>query len=95
MAGNGGPAFPSQHCDSDGNPQEPDDGLNKRDYFAIHAEVSCGEGDMKSTAKYFGIDPVADMTDTMAVRRWWYALEAKLRYEAADAMLAERAKGPK
>lgn len=33
----GGPAFPSQHVDSEGRPQQADDGISKRDYFAAKA----------------------------------------------------------
>jgi hypothetical protein len=33
----GGPAYPSQHVDSSGHPQQPSDGISKREAYAMAA----------------------------------------------------------
>jgi len=87
----GGPAFPSE-CEGHGNPQYHSPGMTLRDYFAVHAPN--GPVTFPTTAdaaKFVGIES-PDPYDVEGVARMSAAIQVKLAYMYADAMLAERSK---
>lgn len=79
-ANNGGPAFPTgeEHGFNNGEP-----GMTLRDYAAFHSDVPWEVAADKVYRQKLGMNGT---TSEIA------ACRARLRYEQADAMLAERAK---
>ena len=94
MSKDGGPAFPRAGFDIDMGSQsdaytEPQHGMTLRDYAAIH--LNFDEDDYPSTvgacAKVLGItEGEYKKLGTGA----WMSVEAKMRYQKADAMLKAR-----
>ena len=85
--GDGGSAFPIPAGGKDGygNPtNQPRYGMTMRDYFANSAPV-----DWSMAQQAAGLGVTVSPTDRLTL---WAAM-AIMRYEYADAMLAERAKG--
>lgn len=91
----GGPAFPGSKIktDRDVNFTSADKthpGMTLRDYFAIHSYIADTKfPNLEIAAKFLG-EPVPDDRDFIAVVNFGARLAARLRYIAADAMIAER-----
>lgn len=90
---NGGPAFPSEG-EGHGNPKYHSPGMSLRDWFAGTYTVPDGQFATNSwAAAVMGEQPPQwGVGNDLDCVRWWFRVEAKLRLEYADAMLAERAK---
>lgn len=97
----GGPAFPHVHV-RDGRPAEICDGLSLRDYFAAKAtqpgvsEIITAAGLREANDGKVICEDGCERTFNF----WWrgltneyrFQLAAKVRYQEADAMIAERNK---
>ncbi len=91
----GGPAFPLDRENAlmpvtDMGGRDVSSGMSLRDYFAAHADIADYKiGSLERAAAFVGIEaPQAD--DVEALMYLGAALQAKLRYMFADAMLAAR-----
>lgn len=81
----GGPAFPGAPAGSHGAP-----GMSLRDYAAIHADLSrMVFPDTDAAAAFLGEPAPVDLNEAIALSA---RVAARLRYQFADAMLAERSK---
>ena len=87
MSNDGGQAFPGSSLHSDArNPGWIGGGMSLRDYFAAKALV----GIMCNEAEHTHAIEEADGYSNDPHYPWWFL--ARLSFEIADAMLAERAK---
>ncbi len=98
-ADDGGPAFAHGDPTNGGDP-----GMSLRDYFAIHCDQPGQDEIVHAAGKVWSDHKVWDRGNTQSpigtFEKWWSGLSepeksglyAKVRYQLADAMLAERAK---
>jgi hypothetical protein len=91
----GGPAFPGDMptVQLDGNKLPFAPGMSLRDWFAGEAQMP-PDGISQTWAEAVMGEKAPDwlLDDKLDCVRWWSTAEARARYIAADAMLAERAK---
>lgn len=91
----GGPAFPTAGDSLAGDPTKwPNDGMSLRDWFAGHAPSHRVDFPSPEMAAAFAGLPTPDGNDATAVAALSAAIQAKLAYIYADAMLTERKRTP-